>query len=209
MTPDPELEYLEKLFGDAYRNEVSQEENVWRSLPFFAAALALEVTALAQVRQWVSGTDGWVWDVSTALLAAAALATFLALIFLAQSIWPARFRYVTREADLLEYVRNVRAAATEAGSDADTAKTTAVVAAKTVMIQHYALAADSNRAINRRRGGRRARAGLATLASVLAVLALVALAVLTNLDAHATNTRSSGRTGAAPRAVAHPGSASG
>jgi hypothetical protein len=41
MASDTLLDHLEKIFGDAYRKEVDQEENVWRSLPFFAATLAL------------------------------------------------------------------------------------------------------------------------------------------------------------------------
>lgn len=93
MTTDAELDYLEKLFGDAYRKEIDQEENVWRTLPFFAATLALQLAGLAQVRDWVGGVGGWLYWLSLVLLAAAALATFAALLFLAESIWPARFHY--------------------------------------------------------------------------------------------------------------------
>lgn len=192
MTPDPELEYLEKLVGDAYRKEVEQEENVWRSLPFFAATLALQVAAITQIRQWINGTDGWVLVVSNALLAAAAVATFAALIFLAESIWPARFRYVTRELDLLEYAKNVRAAAIEDGHDAEEAKAAAVTAAKTVMIQQYAVAADGNRMINQRRANRRTRAGLATLVAILAVLVLMAFTVVFNLHGHGADASGQG-----------------
>ncbi len=49
MTTDPEIDYLEKLFGEAHRKEIDQEENVWRSLPFFAATLALQLAGLAQI----------------------------------------------------------------------------------------------------------------------------------------------------------------
>jgi hypothetical protein len=34
MSDDPLLDHLEKTFADAYRKEIDQEENVWRSLPF-------------------------------------------------------------------------------------------------------------------------------------------------------------------------------
>ncbi len=86
MTIDPELDYLEKLFGDAYRKEIDQEENVWRSLPFFAATLALQLAGLAQIRDWVGDARGWLFWVALALLLSAALATLAALVFLAQSI---------------------------------------------------------------------------------------------------------------------------
>ena len=183
---DPEIDYLETLFGEAYRKEIDQEENVWRSLPFFAATLALQLAGLAQIRDWVGDAEGWLSWLSLSLLAAAALATFAALVFLAQSIWPARFRYVTSELDLQGYLETVRTTAFTGAVSAEEATLTAVTAARTVMVQQYAIGASSNRLINQRRANRRTRAGLATLASVLAVLVLVGLVVVSNLHGHAT-----------------------
>ena len=57
------LAHIERTLADAYRKEIEQEENVWRSLPFFAATLALELAALFQVIDKVPepGTwSGWV-----------------------------------------------------------------------------------------------------------------------------------------------------
>ena len=68
MTTDPEIDYLETLFGEAYRKEIDQEENVWRSLPFFAATLALQLAGFAQIRDWVGGAAGWTFWLSLALL---------------------------------------------------------------------------------------------------------------------------------------------
>lgn len=184
MPTDPELEYLEKLFGDAYRREIDQEENVWRSLPFFAATLALQLAGLAQIRDWVGDAQGWLFWVALVLLLAAAMATLAALVFLAQSIWPARFRYVTSEPELQDYVEKVRATAVAGGSDQDDATLTAVAAARTVMVQQYAVSASNNRLLNQRRANRRTRAGLATLASVFAVLVLVAFVVVSKLHGH-------------------------
>ncbi len=148
MTIDPELDYLEKLFGDAYRKEIDQEENVWRSLPFFAATLALQLAGLAQIRDWVGDARGWLFWVALALLLSAALATLAALVFLAQSIWPARFRYVTGEPTLQDYVEEVRATAISGGSSQDDATLTAVTAARTVMVQQYAVSASNNRMLS-------------------------------------------------------------
>ncbi len=186
MTTDPEIDYLEKLFDDAYRKETDQEENVWRSLPFFAATLALQLADLAQIRDWVGGAEGWLFWLSLALLAAAALATFAALVFLAQSIWPVRFRYVTSELELATYLETVRTTAIQSGSLPEDATDAAVTAARTVMVQQHAVGASSNRLINQGRANRRTRAGLATLASVLAVLVLVGLVVVFNLHGHGT-----------------------
>ena len=206
MTTDPEIDYLEKLFGEAYRKEIDQEEDVWRSLPFFAATLALQLAGLAQIRDWVGGAAGWPLWLSLSLLAAAALATLAALVFLAQSIWPARFRYVASELELQSYLETVRTTAAASGSSAEDATLAAVLAARTVMVQQYALGASSNRLINQGRANRRTRAGLATLASVLAVLVLVGLVVVSNLHGHGTAS-STRPDGAARRDAVQPGPA--
>jgi hypothetical protein len=36
----PALGYIEKTLAASYREEIDREENIWRSLPFFAATLA-------------------------------------------------------------------------------------------------------------------------------------------------------------------------
>ncbi len=46
---DDALIHIERLLADTYRREIEQEENIWRSLPFFAATLALQLAALFQV----------------------------------------------------------------------------------------------------------------------------------------------------------------
>ena len=57
MPPDPLLEQLERTLADSYKREIEAEENVWRSLPFFAATLALQFAGLAQARDWLP--SGW------------------------------------------------------------------------------------------------------------------------------------------------------
>ena len=43
------LAYIEKTLADSYRKEIDQEENVWRSLPFSAATLPLQLRASIQI----------------------------------------------------------------------------------------------------------------------------------------------------------------
>ncbi len=86
MPFDPLLDHLEKTFADAYRKEIDQEENVWRSLPFFAATLALQLAGLAQVRDWVAGSSGPLLAASSGLLAMAGAATLAAILFLGFSV---------------------------------------------------------------------------------------------------------------------------
>lgn len=172
------LDHLEKTLADAYRKEIDQEENIWRSLPFFAATLALQlaavVPAMGHLPPYHSGA--W-WD---ALLAAAiaGVATLAALLFLAVSIYPARFRYIAPEPDILDYA---------VGLDSDERRTRTAGAAepndalailKETLARQYAIAAHNNRQINQRRALWRSIAGLATLASVVATLWLVVTVML-------------------------------
>jgi hypothetical protein len=53
------LDHIEKTFADAYRKEIDQEENIWRSLPFFAATLAFELaTQLRMVDRLLPARSG-------------------------------------------------------------------------------------------------------------------------------------------------------
>ena len=172
----------------AYRQEIDQEENVWRSLPFFAATLALQITGLAQVEGWMAAIDGWMLWATVGLLSAAGAATLAALVFLAFSVWPADFRRVAPETEFLGYAENVRAETERSASDGADPGDIALIAlqaVKATLAKQYALAVDSNRLVNVRRAKWRSRAGLATLTSVFAVLVLVGLVVLSNVHGHA------------------------
>lgn len=206
MTIDPLLDHLEKTFADAYRKEIDQEENIWRSLPFFAATLALQLTAMAQIRDWVSATTGQMFLVATGLLGAAAVMTMAALFFLALSVWPADFRRVAREPAFRDYAEKVRAAIEQSGPPErghEEIAEEALVTVKAALAEQYSLAVDNNRIVNEGRARWRTRAGLATLGSVFTVLVLVALVVVTNL--HGDGKERQGRTtdGGLPR-IAKP-----
>ena len=108
MPAHPLIDYLEKTFGDAYRKEVDQEENVWRTLPFFAATMALQVAALVPQREWVMHAAGRVFIAAVVLLAAAGAATSAALCLLALSVWPPDYRRVMREPEILALLPRLR-----------------------------------------------------------------------------------------------------
>ena len=164
MTPDPDtVALLEHNFGAAYRAEFDQNENVWRSLPFFATAVALQLATLFQVVDRMPPLATWLGRAAAGLLASSAAAAMVALGFLAGSIWPATLVTITDERALL-------AQAEVAG-----------VSAADMRLQvcgQYADAIQNNRAINRRRRRRRAIAGLATVTSLFLTTLLVAATVL-------------------------------
>ena len=169
----PALSHIEKTLADSYRKEIDQEENVWRSLPFFAATLALQLAALFQLVDRLppaSSSTGWV---SMGLLGASGLFTLIALAFLAACVYPRRFRYLAPDPELLDYARGLIQDETAAkGKDAGITFD-AVVLLKEELAKQYAVGSQHNRQINKRRERLRSIAGLATIVSVVLTLFLV------------------------------------
>ncbi len=175
MALDPLDDYLERTFAEAYRREIEHEENVWRSLPFFAAILALLVAAIAAAGPKLAATSGprsWIFG---GMLAIAAVATLVALILLAKSVAAADFRVVASESGFLRYAELLRAQALAGAATPQEAAETAAIAAKRALLREYAAITERNRSLNHRRQTWRAKAALALLLAVLPVLALVAL----------------------------------
>lgn len=165
--PSPAWEALEKALADGYRRELEHEENLWRSLPFFAAALALQFAALVPLLDRLAALPAPLGDLARVLAGAAGLLTLWALLELFGSLAVGRdsYRYVASEGAMLGLARALEASrAAVADPEA---------ALRQIMMEQYAAAADHNRAVNRRRTDRRTRAALATLASLLATLGLV------------------------------------
>lgn len=173
----PTLDHIEKTLADAYRKEIDQEENVWRSLPFFAATLAFQFTTLAQIvlRMPQRGTGAW-WDV-VVVVALLAICIALALGFLVASIAPARFSYISEEPALLDYARGLDSDARQS-PDID-----ALAELKSTLCDQYSVATRDNRRINQRRGYRRAIAGLATSASIGCTAFLVIRLIMYHVSA--------------------------
>jgi hypothetical protein len=174
-TPDEPaaLAYIEKFLADSYRKEIDQEENVWRSLPFFAATLALQLAALFQVIDKLPDPGMWIGAVALAVLSMAAMQTLLSLCFLAASIYPQRFQYAARQTALLDYARDlIRHEADTAATDPST-PFSALITLKTDIATQFAQATDHNQRLNKRREQWRSVAGLCALGSVLMTIFLV------------------------------------
>lgn len=172
------LDHIEKTLADAYRKEIDQEENVWRSLPFFAATISFQVAALSQVLLHLpprESAGAW-WD-AIASLVLGSLLMLAALAFLAASIAPASFSYVSNEPALLDYARGLdqdeRDAAAQKLPPLD-----ALAVLRGVLADQYAVATHHNRQINQQRAFRRSVAGLATLGSAFFNIFLVVRVML-------------------------------
>lgn len=165
------LDHLEKTLGDNYRKEIDQEENVWRSLPFFAATLAVQAAVLSAVSSDLSGLAGRHLILAWCLLALAGLFNLGVLFLLYRVIRLRPFKYVAAEPALFAYAEKLARA--DKADEGD-----ALIAFKRLLAGQYAVTTANNREINQARATGRARAGLCLLASLLAILVLIAFILL-------------------------------
>lgn len=114
------------------------------------------------------------WDAIAATILVSLL-IFAAVVFLASSIAPAKFTYISNEPDLLNYAQGLdedeRTAVPEGSFNA-------LAALKTTLADQYTVATHHNRQVNQRRSFRRSVAGLLILASMFFTIFLVARLLL-------------------------------
>lgn len=169
------LAHIEQTLAESYRKEIDQEENLWRSLPFFAATLALQLAALFQVVAHLPSGGVWATMPARALVVLSLACSLGALGVLAASILPAKFRYVSTDTALLEYTLNlIRDEQSTEGADQ---AGVALPALQESLARQYAAATDNNRHINERTERLRSVAGLLTIFAVISTLVLVAVTI--------------------------------
>jgi hypothetical protein len=143
------LDHIEQTLADAYRKEIDQEENIWRSLPFFAATLTLELGAVFQIAGHLPPVGTGAWQVTVGCIMVAAVATMTALSFLAASIVPAKFNYLPPGPYLLEYAERLDDYERWCVAHGDTSADALVLLTRTLA---HADPSHYNRQISRRRG---------------------------------------------------------
>lgn len=167
----PALAHVERTLAEAYRKQIDQQENVWRTLPFFAATLALQLAALFQMIDTLPDPVTAPGKAALGLLCLIGFLTVAALGLLAASIYPVRYEYIAEGPKLLSYTEALLAAERQSQDG-----TLAVITLKTSLADQYARSLEHNSRITNRRERWRALAGLAALASVLLTVLLVASA---------------------------------
>lgn len=171
------LDHLEKVLSENYRKEMDQEENVWRTIPFFIAGLAFEVSIITQIRDSMPDLSGWLLYVNLTLIFIAMISVIVSLYFLLLSIKFARFKYMASEPELADFAYKLEAAEADAGIP----EGHAIRSLKMTLISQYAVTTANNRAINSRRVRFRTSAGFAILVSILATLLLGGEAALPHI----------------------------
>lgn len=171
------LDHIEKTLADNYRKEIDQEENIWRTLPFFVAAISLEVAELTQLKDQLVNLPRVSYLAVVILGSIAFGSAFLAVIFLERSIRLGKFKYLAAEPGLLDYALKLgELEKAKALSEEDS-----LDELKKQLSRQYAATTVNNRKINQSRAFMRSIAGTMTMCSLLASLALGAVTVATQL----------------------------
>gem|GEM_PF-1184564 len=108
-TAPPEIsgkaaEYVEKLVSESFKRELDQEENVVRSLPFFATSIGVLMTLVGFARSALPALTWEVWSVlAYGFLAGILISLAAVLVFLYQAVYERRFLYPMAEPELIGY----------------------------------------------------------------------------------------------------------
>ena len=173
-------EYLEKLFADAFKREVEQEETVVRSLPFIAAAAAIIVAVIREI-----GRDAptWSWTPQAVVLHGLLVLSGLSLVytgwFVFQALRRRPFRYPRGESEIRETAERLVDFHIQEGLAVPAAETEALADLRREMIAQYALCAENNRRQNETRQASRTRAFHGLMAASLFATLLVTTTYLT------------------------------
>lgn len=186
-------EYLEKQMGDSFKREQDQEENVIRSLPFFATSIGVLVTFVTLVRKELPILDWTLWPSVIYLLLTGVLGFLLLVLkFLHDAVRRRDFVYLMSETKMLEYSRETvtyyRTLSDQNSSEPDTApdaetrkdetdpvtvfENAVVGDLRNAMINDLAAAAQSSRLNNLERLTARTRAFTSLMIALIFALAM-------------------------------------
>ncbi len=189
---------LLSMFQDIYRQEVSAEEDVHRTLPFFATALGLIITALVfaagHLPSWdeltksckASTAVGWDWFacrwsvlISEAFLTIAICSIFGVLWFLAAATKRQGYQRVGPEEVLFARARTLQTYHSGLGLTATDLDSAVAASLREQLLESYAEVIPLNRNLTLRRYRLRARAVSFLLWSLFAAVAATILLMVT------------------------------
>lgn len=147
-------EHLERIFAEAFKREFDQEENVARTLPFFATALGTILGSVGLLRSVMDpGKEG----VSSSVVGTSMVAALVACCLVIAALWLATRQQRTRipagERDMLRYAVELTAYnASDGQPDADLRTLHEV---RTIHLGQLASATEAIRRSNQRRSSYR------------------------------------------------------
>lgn len=187
-------DYTEKFYVDGYRQQLADEENVPRSLPFFAAAFAVLVAIIAASKDLVpTPTLNAYSIVIWILVLLLALCLLASMVFLLIALWPRDFKYVMSEPALHDYVEELRTFYAFDATLSEEDRTAAILEdLRAELSNQYRTGAANNREINFGRASKRATA-LCLLVIALILAFVMNVVILGNAKTLGVSDASAGR----------------
>lgn len=184
MSVSPAKEYIEELFAESHKQELEQEENLFRSLPFVVAALTLSVTmvtasigVLFPIIGSSSDTTNTLLFVATAMGACVLSGLGMVMFHLFAATSPRIQVRPPAENELLAWEEEVRAYLRGLGRRGDGLEEAVARELRKLMIERYAAAAVHNRARNAEMLAARAQAVRWLLWVVVAAIVFAAFTI--------------------------------
>jgi len=167
-------EYLEKIAAESYAREIDQEENVYRTLPFAAAVLAIIFAFMAAIRSDLpTGLNDRFSILVWTMLILFWVVIAVALGFLWAAIAAEPLLYLSPPSELREYMTDLRDYYTRSGTPPNQIEPQVVEDMRALVIEQYAYGVTHNQRINARRLRARSRAFLSLIAALLVALEAV------------------------------------
>lgn len=170
------FEYLEKILEASFKREFEQDENVVRSLPFFATALGVIVAIFSQIITRMPAPETGAAGIVNIMLAGAAGAFTWVLWCLFQIVRVREYKVPPDEQKLVAWAEALRAYYAKQGKTPAQAEKAATSDLRNRMIAAYAESAVHNREVNRSKFKHRT-IGLTWLV-ILMALATLAVGVI-------------------------------
>jgi alpha-beta hydrolase superfamily lysophospholipase len=178
-------DFLESFLRERHRREMDEEENIIRSLPFFATSLGALVAALGLANQRGGALSLAERPVATLMAWGIILSTSVALLSLLMSlIGVTAMLEIARETELIEYADRLREEASARHARPQDDQVSArideevLIALRGAVLQQLAEAAEAGRQQNRVRKRWRGSALVALICALTLTFALLATNVI-------------------------------
>jgi hypothetical protein len=169
-------EYLEKIVAASYAREIDQEENIFRTLPFAATALAVIFTVMVFIKNDVPDRLTGVYAlVVWVMLALFWIVIAFALCFLWATVAAKPLQFLSPPNVLYRYVSELRDYYAASRTPSDQIEQKVFEDTRTFMIEQYTLGAIHNQRINERRLRARTRAFQSLIVALIVAFATVVI----------------------------------
>lgn len=174
-------DYLESVFKDAFKRELEVDENVARTLPFFAATLALVVTLYGYATTKLPPLEWRFLSVLLHVLLLAGAACLAGVVYsLFQAVRARVYRLPPKETELVAWAAGLKAFYAEQGMSPEAADDKVAGDLRSRMIVEFAEGVEHNRAANVPKLKARAQ-GFTLLVAALGV-AFLMIAIIFSTD---------------------------